>query len=238
MDMKIQIGERVISTKSNKVGTVTEVNGNDKIKVDFGKGEIKLFKIEDAFKGGFLVFEKQEKQSQLGEEPKRKKEEKKRPKESKGPEGPKNTIDENMLKSDNYVEHLKSKPIYNNIEVERKFNINLYPSSGVKFTDTDVVLISVIVKNGNSFVYHDLIEEFYHIHSGQGLYGDQHMTRGNLEIKNAALNGKKIHLLVNFAPKQYRYEGVYELEDYTYENDTDKAGKIRKEYKFRLKKVQ
>lgn len=63
------------------------------------------------------------------------------------------------------------------------------------------------------------------------------MTKGNLAIKNALNNDKKIHLFVKFSPQEYYYQGVFELVDYTYEDECDALGDIRKEYKFRLRKV-
>ncbi len=63
------------------------------------------------------------------------------------------------------------------------------------------------------------------------------MTKGNLAIRDAAQNNKKIHLFVKFSPQEYYYQGIFELVDYTYEDDQDEAENIRKEYKFRLRKV-
>ena len=51
------------------------------------------------------------------------------------------------------------------------------------------------------------------------------------------MNGKKIHLFVKFSPQEYYYQGIFELVDYTYEDEKDEDGNIRKEYKFRLRKV-
>lgn len=63
------------------------------------------------------------------------------------------------------------------------------------------------------------------------------MTKGNPAIKDAARNGKKICLFVKFSPQAYYYHGVFELVDYTYENEKDEDGSISKEFKFRLRKV-
>jgi hypothetical protein len=62
------------------------------------------------------------------------------------------------------------------------------------------------------------------------------MSSGNKAIINAAGEGKTIHLFVKFSPQEYYYQGVFELVDYTYEDDKDENGKTRKEYKFRLRK--
>lgn len=63
------------------------------------------------------------------------------------------------------------------------------------------------------------------------------MTKGNPAIKDVARNGKKICLFVKFSPQAYYYQGVFELVDYTYENEKDEDGSISKEFKFRLRKV-
>ena len=63
------------------------------------------------------------------------------------------------------------------------------------------------------------------------------MTKGNLAIRDAAKSGKEIHLFVKLSSKEYYYQGVFELADYAYEDEKDEDGNVRKEYKFRLKKV-
>ena len=62
------------------------------------------------------------------------------------------------------------------------------------------------------------------------------MTKGNLAIRDAAQNGKEIHLFVKFSPQEYYYQGIFELVDHTYEKEED--GNTCKEYKFRLRKVR
>ena len=84
---------------------------------------------------------------------------------------------------------------------------------------------------------HDVTAEGDYLYSGEGKTGDQSMTKGNLAIRDAACNGKKIHLFVKFSPQEYYYQGIFELVDYTYEDEKDENGNIRKEYKFRLRKV-
>ncbi|MGN1457844.1 MAG: hypothetical protein ACI4XP_07815 [Acutalibacteraceae bacterium] len=74
------------------------------------------------------------------------------------------------------------------------------------------------------------------MYSGEGKIGDQHMTLGNKAIVDAESDGKTIHLFVKFSPQEYYYQGVFSLVDYTYEDDKDESGNIRKEYKFRLRK--
>lgn len=143
-----------------------------------------------------------------------------------------------LFGKDYHVEYLAKHPILTYQQVERDFGISLHPyGRGINPTDSTVVLISVIKKGGGYFVYHDKwTADGDYIYSGEGRVGDQKMTRGNLAIKNAASDGKEIHLFVKFSPEEYYYQGVFVLTDYTYEDDKDENGNIRKEYKFRLRK--
>lgn len=64
------------------------------------------------------------------------------------------------------------------------------------------------------------------------------LTAGNKAIIDADRDGKQIHLFVKFSPEEYYYQGLFSLVDYTYENDKDETGKIRKELKFRLRRLK
>ena len=148
------------------------------------------------------------------------------------------TIDE-MFAQDYHAEKLARHPILNYREVEEQFGIHISGfGRGINPTDSTVVLISSIGKAKGNFVYHDkwTVEGDY-IYSGEGKVGDQTMTKGNLAIKDAARDGKKIHLFVKFSPQEYYYQGIFDLVGYTHEDEEDEEGNIRKEYKFRLKKA-
>ena len=148
------------------------------------------------------------------------------------------TLDE-MFAPDYHVEKLARQPILTYQQVEEQFSIRISGfGRGINPTDNTVVLISSIGKASGNFVYHDkwTVDGDY-LYSGEGKTGDQTMAKGNLAIKDAAHNGKEIHLFVKFSPQEYYYQGIFELVDYTYEDDKDEDGNIRKEYKFRLKKV-
>lgn len=87
------------------------------------------------------------------------------------------------------------------------------------------------------FVYHDhWTSDGDYMYSGEGKTGDQQMTLGNKAIVDAECDGKLIHLFVKFSPQEYYYQGIFSLMDYTYEDDKDESGNVRKEYKFRLRK--
>ena len=140
---------------------------------------------------------------------------------------------------DYHSEYLKTKPTLTYQEVEKLFGIQISGfGRGINPTASSVVLISVIEKKKDLFVYHDRwTADGDYIYSGEGKSGDQSMTRGNAAIKNAKHDNKKLHLLVKFSSDKYIYQGVFELVDYEYVDDKGEDGLLRKEYKFRLKKV-
>ena len=144
-----------------------------------------------------------------------------------------------MFEPDYHAEKLARQPILTYQQVEEQFGIRISGfGRGINPTDNTVVLISSIGKSGGNFVYHDKwTADGDYLYSGEGKTGNQSMTKGNLAIRDAACSGKKIHLFVKFSPQEYYYQGIFELVDYTYEDDKDEDGNIRKEYKFRLKKA-
>lgn len=148
------------------------------------------------------------------------------------------SLDE-MFAPEYHVEKMARQPILDYHQVEAQFGIRITGfGRGINPTDSTVVLISSISKAGGNFVYHDKwTADGEYLYSGEGKTGNQTMTKGNLAIRDAAQSGKQIHLFVKFSPQEYYYQGVFELVDYTYEDDRDEAGNIRKEYKFRLRKV-
>lgn len=147
---------------------------------------------------------------------------------------------EDRFGDDYRVAHLARSPILTYKEVEEEFNIKISGfGRGINITPSTIVLISSIGMQKSKFVYHDRwTTDGDYIYSGEGKTGDQPMTAGNKAISNAATEGKDIHLFVKFSSKEYYYQGVFELVDFTYENDKDEVGNVRKEYKFRLRKVK
>lgn len=141
--------------------------------------------------------------------------------------------------ADYNVVHLVRQTILTYQEVEDQFNITIAGfGRGINITPSTVVLISSVDKKKSGFVYHDRwTTDGDYIYSGEGKIGDQKMTSRNRAIVDAAADGKAIHLFVKFSPREYYYQGVFKLVDYTYENDKDEIGNTRKEYKFRLRKV-
>ena len=147
------------------------------------------------------------------------------------------TLDE-MFAPDYHAEKLARQPILTYQQVEKQFGIRISGfGRGINPTADSVVLISSISKAGGNFVYHDKwTEDGDYLYSGEGKSGDQTMTKGNLAIRDAARNGKKIHLFVKFSPQEYYYQGIFDLVGVISDEDKDEHGNMRREYKFRLRK--
>lgn len=144
-----------------------------------------------------------------------------------------------MFGEDYNVDYLKLSPVYTYQEVESKFGIKITGfGRGINPTENSIVLISNISKKNDNFVYHDRwTNDGDYLYSGEGKNGDQTFTKGNKEILNASKNCKPIHLFVKFSSKEYIYQGIFNLVNYTFEDEEDELGHIRKEIKFRLRKA-
>lgn len=149
----------------------------------------------------------------------------------------KKSIDE-LFPEDYHAAYLRKHPILTYQQVEKHFGIKISGfGRGINPTPSTVVLISSIGKSGGKFTYHDKwTTDGDYLYSGEGKTGDQILTKGNLAIKNAERDGKKIHLFVKFSPQEYYYQGEFKLVDYSYENEEDENGNLRKEFKFKLRK--
>ncbi len=146
---------------------------------------------------------------------------------------------EDGFRSDYNVKYLAKQPILTYQQVENQFGIKIAGfGRGINKTESTVILVSSIDKKKSGFVYHDhWTTDGDYIYSGEGKTGDQKMTSGNKAIVDAKVQGKQIHLFVKFSPQEYYYQGIFSLVDYTYEDDKDESGNLRKEYKFRLRKM-
>ncbi len=146
---------------------------------------------------------------------------------------------EDGFRPDYNVKHLARQPILTYQQVEDQFGIKIAGfGRGINKTESTVILVSSIDKKKSGFVYHDhWTTDGDYIYSGEGKTGDQKMTSGNKAIVDANAEGKQIHLFVKFSPREYYYQGIFSLMDYTYEEDKDESGNLRKEYKFRLRKM-
>ena len=146
---------------------------------------------------------------------------------------------ESKFGKDYNVKYLATNPVLTYQKVEELYEIKIKGfGKGINRAAGAIVLISSIDKKKDQFVYHDhwTLEGDY-IYSGEGKSGDQKLTAGNLAIANAAIENKTIYLFVKFSPQEYNFQGVFDLASYTYDDEEGSDGKMRKEYKFRLKKV-
>lgn len=139
--------------------------------------------------------------------------------------------------SDYNVKYLSKHPILNYRQVEEQFGIRISGfGRGISITPSTLVLISSIQKKKSGFVYHDhWTTDGDYIYSGEGKTGNQILSKGNKAILDSVHDKKTIHLFVKFSPQEYYYQGEFSLVDYSYEDDKDESGNLRKEYKFRLK---
>lgn len=145
---------------------------------------------------------------------------------------------EKLFRSDYHVQFLSRSPILSYKQVEEQFNIRISGfGRGINITANSIVLISSIGVKRSFFVYHDhWTTDGDYIYSGEGRSGNQQLTKGNNAIINAKNDRKTIYLFVKFSPQEYYFQGEFNLVDYTYEDDKDENGNLRKEYKFRLRK--
>lgn len=247
MEVNALIGHKVIQCgfRGNGEGTIVAVDG-EFISVDFG-GEVKTFSIEIFTKS--LKFDDDETRelmenaveevrvAKAADEAAKKAE--KEAERIAAEAADKRAKIVSGFDVEYHAEHLNTDEIYTYQQVEAKFGIRIAGfGRGCNPTEDSVVLISSVNQSGEHFVYHDKWDtNGDYIFSGEGRIGDQTLTARNKEIIKAESNGKVIHLIIKFSSEEYYYQGIFELVDYTYEDDLDEDGNIRKEYKFRLRKV-
>jgi hypothetical protein len=125
-------------------------------------------------------------------------------------------------------------------EVEQTHGIAIRAScKGINLSQNEdsIVLISALKEN-YTFDYSDYYrEDGKFIYTGAGTKGDQKLTKSNLAITTAKADGKVIHLYIRLSSKEYLYQGVFEYESHYFAPSRDKAGSIRNEIKFVLRKV-
>lgn len=259
MNLNDKIGFKV-TNKAGATGSITKYDGHY-ITIDFGTR--KVTHDNKAFIEGYLTFDDPVSQSEVEAEireiaeskriaeeeaakaaeeadRRRKAEEEERRKRAEEAERARKAeeIDRKFGK-DYHVEHLKRQPILTYQEVENQFGIKIAGfGRGINITEHSIVLISSIDKENGAFVYHDHWDENGdYIYSGEGQVGDHTMTGGNAAIRDAAKDGKTLYLFVKFSPRDYYFQGRFVYVEDKYENEEDKNGNIRKELKFRLRKI-
>lgn len=207
------------------------------IEIEFSIGMKKL-QYPEAFEK-FVVVEDADIQKDILDNVREKKALEEKQKSEKVFKSAKDSEIDSMFGEDYHADFLARNPILTYQQVESQFNIKISGfGKGINPTTSSVVLISSVNKLDGKFVYHDkwTVDGDF-VYSGEGKIGNQSMTKGNLAIKDASRDNKKIHLFVKFSAQEYYYQGEFKLVDYTYEDDKDEAGNTRKEYKFKLRKV-
>ena len=241
------IGEEVIN-KRGEVGTIVSYEG-DYVFIKFvGREELSKFE-KVALKNGLLVFTNiniQENVDELTDDDEYDDEMEKLIEKYYKKNGIKTTrtfnLDE-MIDADYHVEYLRKDVVktYQEIEEEHGINIRAFGRGINTPTNSDeIILISALklLSNDNRFTYHDHFTcDGDYIYSGEGIFGNQTLTRGNRAICDAKVDGKKILLYVRLAKDTYYYQGEYELVEYKIERSTDAKNTLRDEYKFKLRKI-
>lgn len=74
-------------------------------------------------------------------------------------------------------------------------------------------------------------------YTGEGLYGDMELIRGNRAIQNHKEDGRELHLFQQIDIGQYVYSGRFEYVDHEVKSGEDTDRNSRKMIIFRLKKV-
>lgn len=244
--IKMDLGNQIVIHKEFGEGTIIEHSDN-RVIIKFGTENHKTFIYPDSFEK-HLVAKDSTIQSYIIQEIQKNKELELNKKTKKKLENTElishnnKTSRSNLEQSfgdDYHVQFLSKSPILSYQQVEEQFGISIYGfGRGINVTDNSIVLISSIGYKNGFFVYHDhWTNDGDYIYSGEGRNGNQRETKGNKAIINSNIDCKKIFLFVKFSPQEYYYQGEFRLIDYKYEDDEDEKGSIRKEYKFRLRKI-
>ena len=119
-------------------------------------------------------------------------------------------------------------------EVNDKYKVNVIEHRrGIYYENPDVIILVSSIAMNNDF----WTKEKYYIYLGEGPLGDQELIRGNAAIENARYRHRKIYLLIKISQNEYYDQGEFELIDFREDQEQDSNGKLRRVYKFRLRKV-
>ncbi len=121
----------------------------------------------------------------------------------------------------------------------------IFITRGLYITATELIAISVVNTESGYYVYHDRwIGVGEYLYSGEGKIGDQKETARNKAMINAIHEHRPVRLLIfdysefrRINESLYYDQGLFQVMDYEYSTDYGENKKLRKEYKFRLKKL-
>ena len=166
--------------------------------------------------------------------------------EQKPPEGPNLTLIDVgptiiSVGSNYHPEYMARQPVFTMKEVEEEFGVHTLQFKGINYAKDapSVVIVSVLKNSVDHFVYYDYWDENGDfIYTGEGLNGDQELTKGNLAIYNAENVGRAISLFIRPYSNTYIYQGDFELVNWYWKSEPGANGKMRNAIKFRLRKVR
>src|SRR5690606_30276370 len=128
-------------------------------------------------------------------------------------------------------------------EIIRTFGVATL--SGIRFrgnaSDPQLVVFITGAALGNtdehqaSHHYRDRWEEGILYYTGEGLIGDQTMTRGNLALSSSMERGNPVYGFQKQAVDKYRYLGRFRVEEVHEEQQPDQNGNLRTVYVFALR---
>lgn len=140
---------------------------------------------------------------------------------------------------------IKVGEILSNREISRKFNVGA--QRGIRYSGSlrskvnHVVLIMALKKEPEDLImnpYQDRkIDDNRILYTGEGRFGDQKMTRGNMVLKQQMEKNCSVYVFEKKSPGQYFFLGRYKVLSVQNETQRDSDGKERLVFLFELGRV-
>lgn len=126
--------------------------------------------------------------------------------------------------------------VYTNAQLNEETGCSIMGGIRVAHSTRSIVLVHV-----PGSVYNDRIDPAdsrIFLYTGQGLEGDQELTRGNLALSNVNITDVTIHFYIKERPNEYRYQGEYQLVGDVFEEEQlDQNGDLRNVFMFPITAV-
>lgn len=111
---------------------------------------------------------------------------------------------------------------------------------GIRYSGTPdsprlVVFVTRATKDAQDHPYHDRWEGEVLHYTGEGLKGDQTLTKGNLALNHNLEHDYPLFGFSNLAPNKYQYLGRFKVESVSHEQQVDMQGFPRQVYIFHMK---
>ncbi|MGQ9545181.1 MAG: YDG/SRA domain-containing protein [Candidatus Bathycorpusculaceae bacterium] len=132
--------------------------------------------------------------------------------------------------------------VLSNRDISRSFNVCM--QRGIRYSGSlregikHVVLITVLHKTPGDLIripYQDRKIGDRLIYTGEGRYGDQKMSRGNMVLKQQIEKGYPIYVFEKKSPGRYAFLGRYKVVSWWSGIQKDSQGKNRQVFMFELK---